>query len=52
MNEEINDKYPVIPTIVRKLSKRITLLREMVKVIVDKIKDKLVKQIIMNKNKE
>ena len=35
MNEVINNKYPIIPTILIKFNKRITLLREMVKVIVD-----------------
>ena len=37
MNEVINNKYPIIPTILIKFNKRITLLREMVKVIVDNI---------------
>ncbi len=39
MNEVINNKYPIIATIVRKFNKRIRLLSEKVKVIVDPIKN-------------
>ena len=39
MNEVINNKYPIIATILRKFNKTIRLLSEMVKVIVDPSKN-------------
>lgn len=43
MNQLINNKYPIIATILRKFSKTIRLLSEMVKVMVDPTKHKYIK---------